>query len=68
MYSDSVTTGNFRQFVAEDLVAYIDSHYRTIANRGGRGLAGHSMGGYGTWVTGMSYPESFDSLWAQSAC
>lgn len=68
MYSDSVTTGNFRRFVAKDLVAYIDSHYRTIADRGGRGLAGHSMGGYGTWVTGMSYPESFDSLWAQSAC
>jgi enterochelin esterase-like enzyme len=68
MYSSSVTTGDFRKFIAEDLVAYIDSHYRTIAARGGRGLAGHSMGGYGTWVIGMSYPEVFDSIWAQSAC
>src|SRR5690606_36697833 len=33
-----------------------------------RGLAGHSMGGYGTWVVGMTYPEEFDSIWAQSAC
>ena len=68
MYSNSVTTGNFREFVAKDLVAYIDSHYRTIATREGRGLAGHSMGGHGTWVVGMTYPEVFDSIWAQSAC
>jgi len=68
MYSSSPTTGDFRAFIAKDLVAYIDSHYRTIATRGGRGLAGHSMGGYGTWVIGMDYPEVFDSIWAQSAC
>jgi enterochelin esterase-like enzyme len=68
MYSSSVTTGDFRQFVAKDLVEYIDSNYRTIATREGRGLAGHSMGGYGTWVVGMNYPEVFDSIWAQSAC
>lgn len=68
MYSSSVTTGDFRKFIAEDLVQYIDSHYRTIARRGGRGLVGHSMGGYGTWVIGMTYPEVFDSIWAQSAC
>ncbi|OYW47051.1 MAG: hypothetical protein B7Z33_01445 [Sphingomonadales bacterium 12-68-11] len=68
MYGTSVTTGDFRAFIAKDLVAYIDANYRTIANRGGRGLAGHSMGGHGTWVIGMSYPEVFDSIWAQSAC
>ena len=68
MYSSSVTTGDFRAFIAKDLVGYMDSHYRTIATRGGRGLAGHSMGGYGTWVIGMDYPEVFDSIWAQSAC
>jgi enterochelin esterase-like enzyme len=68
MYASSVTTGDFRKFVAEDLVSYIDGKYRTIAERGGRGLAGHSMGGYGTWVIGMSYPQVFDSIWAQSAC
>jgi enterochelin esterase-like enzyme len=68
MYSDSVTTGNFRQFIARDLVAHIDRTYRTIPTKEGRGLAGHSMGGYGTLVTAMSYPGVFDSFWAQSAC
>ena len=68
MYSSSPTTGDFQAFIAHDLVAYIDSHYRTIARRGARGLAGHSMGGYGIWTIGMNYPEVFDSIWAQSAC
>ena len=33
MYSSSVTTGDFEQFIAHDLVAYIDAHYRTIPDR-----------------------------------
>ena len=68
MYSASVTTGDFRRFIAHDLVEYIDANYRTVAERGGRGLAGHSMGGYGTWVVGMTYPEQFAAIFAQSAC
>lgn len=68
MYSSSVTTGDFRQFIAKDLVSYIDSHYRTVAKREGRGLAGHSMGGYGTWMVGMRYAPVFSSIYAMSAC
>ncbi len=68
MYSNSVTVGNFRDFIATDLVRYIDANYRTIPTREGRGLAGHSMGGYGTWVVGMTHPEVFNAIWAQSAC
>ena len=68
MYSSSVTTGDFQTFIARDLVAYIDSHYRTIPTRKGRGLAGHSMGGYGVWTVGMTHPGVFGSIYAQSAC
>lgn len=67
-YSNSKTTGNWEKFIAEELVSYVDSHYRTIADRGGRGLAGHSMGGYGTWRIGMKYPEVFSALYPMSAC
>src|SRR5262245_39921679 len=31
LYSNSATTGDWERFVAEDLVAYIDAHYRTLA-------------------------------------
>jgi S-formylglutathione hydrolase FrmB len=59
MYSNSVTTGNWEEYITRELVAYIDSHYRTIADPSGRGLAGHSMGGYGTLRLGMSIRGSF---------
>lgn len=68
MYSSSVTTGDFERFIAHDLVAYIDAHYRTIPHRESRGLVGHSMGGYGTVRIGMQHPEVFGSLYIMSPC
>jgi S-formylglutathione hydrolase FrmB len=63
-----VTTGDWEGYVTRDLVSYIDSHYRTIATPGGRGLAGHSMGGYGTIRLAMKYPDVFSSIYILSAC
>jgi enterochelin esterase-like enzyme len=68
MYSSSVTTGDFERFVAQDLVAYIDAHYRTIADRRSRGLVGHSMGGYGATRIGMKHADVFGSLYIMSPC
>src|SRR5678809_1349750 len=68
MYSSSPTTGDWEAYIAEDLVGYVDSHYRTIANRMSRGLGGHSMGGYGTIRIGMKRPDVFSSLYIMSAC
>jgi Putative esterase len=36
MYSSSVTTGDFENFIARDLVGYVDAHYRTIPKRTSR--------------------------------
>ncbi len=68
MYSSSVTTGDFEQFISHDVVAYVDTHYRTIPNRGSRGLVGHSMGGYGATRIGMKHPDVFGSLYIMSPC
>ncbi len=68
MYSSSVTTGDFENFIAHDLVAYIDAHYRTIPDRRSRGLVGHSMGGYGASRIGMKHPDVFGSLYIMSPC
>ena len=62
MYSSSVTTGDFENFIARDVVAYIDAHYRTIHKRTSRGLVGHSMGGYGATRIGMKHSDVFGSL------
>ena len=68
MYSSSVTTGDFEQFIAHDLVTYIDAHYRTLPNRLNRGLVGHSMGGYGATRIGMKHADVFGSLYIMSPC
>jgi enterochelin esterase-like enzyme len=68
MYANSVTTGNWEDFVAKELVAYIDAHYRTIPQAGSRGLAGHSMGGYGSMRIGQQHPEIFSSVYLLSPC
>lgn len=68
MYSSSVTTGDFEAFIAHDLVAYIDTHYRTLAARESRGLVGHSMGGYGATRIGMKHADVFGSLYIMSPC
>ena len=67
-YGKSAATGDWETFVADELVGYIDSHYRTLAKRESRGLAGHSMGGYGTLRIAMKKPDVFSSMYALSAC
>ncbi len=68
MYSSSPTNGDWETFITKELVAYIDTHYRTIATRDSRGLMGHSMGGYGTFRLAMKYPEIYSSIYAMSSC
>lgn len=68
MYSSSVTTGDFENYMAHDVVTYIDAHYRTIPNRESRGLVGHSMGGYGATRIGMKHPDVFGALYIMSPC
>lgn len=68
MYSSSVTTGDFENYIAGDVVSHIDKHYRTIPERKSRGLVGHSMGGYGATRIGMKHAEVFGSLYIMSPC
>jgi enterochelin esterase-like enzyme len=67
-FSRSATTGDWEEFIAGDLVKAIDARYRTISSAASRGLAGHSMGGYGALRIGVHYPEVFSTLYLLSAC
>ncbi len=68
MYSSSVTIGDWETFVSRELVNYIDEHNRTIPDARSRGLAWHSMGGYGILRLGMKYPEAWSAIYALSPC
>ena len=67
-YASSPATGDFERFVADELPAFIDSHYRTIPTAAARGLMGHSMGGYGTARIGALHPGRFGALYMMSPC
>jgi len=67
-YTNSPITGNWDDFIAKELVAYVDAGYRTIARRESRGIAGHSMGGYGAINLAMSHPDVFGAVYALSPC
>lgn len=68
VYTNSVTTGNWEDFLTQDLIHYIDTKYRTKSQAASRGIAGHSMGGYGAIKLGMKYPDIYGAVYALSAC
>jgi putative tributyrin esterase len=60
-YTDSATvpSDQYETYFVRELIADVDSRFRTIADRGGRSVAGVSMGGYGALKFGFKYPEKF---------
>jgi hypothetical protein len=63
-YVNSPVTGNWEDFMIQELVPYIDANLRTLPNRNSRGIAGDFMGGYGAVRFGMKYPDVFGSVYA----
>jgi endo-1,4-beta-xylanase len=53
--------------ILEDLIPYIDAHYKTVATRQGRLLMGFSMGGFGALKFAAKYPERFGAVVAYGA-
>jgi enterochelin esterase-like enzyme len=52
------------QVLVRNLIPHIDSTYRTIAQKEGRGIEGHSMGGYGALHLGLKYPNLFSAIFS----
>lgn len=67
-YTNSIATGNWEDYVVRDLVSHIDGKYRTMARAESRGIAGHSMGGYGAIKLAMKHPDIFGAVYGTSSC
>ncbi len=63
-YVNSPVTGNWEDFMIQELVPYMDANFRTLPNRNSRGIAGDFMGAYGAIRFGMKYPDVFGSVYA----
>ena len=59
MYANSTVTGNWEDFVTKDVIHYIDHQYRTLPVRESRGIAGHSMGGSGTFNISLKHDDKY---------
>lgn len=66
MYANSELTGNWEDYIIKDVISYVDNHYRTLAKRESRGIAGHSMGGGGTINISLKHPDLFSVVYAMS--
>lgn len=63
-YVNSSATGNWEDFMIQELVPYIDATFKTLPNRQSRGIAGIFIGGYGAIRFGMRHPDVFGSVYA----
>jgi S-formylglutathione hydrolase FrmB len=66
-YTDSPLTGDFETFLSKELIEYIDSNYRTLAQPESRGIGGHSLGGYGSIRMVMRHPDVFGAAYLHDA-
>ena len=56
----------YETFVSNELVKYIDSHYRTIADRKARAITGNSMGGQGALFLAIRHTDIFGAAGSMS--
>jgi hypothetical protein len=61
-FLDSPGTGRYHTYLCNEVVAFVDARYRTLAASEHRGIAGKSSGGYGAMVTPMLRPDLFGGL------
>ncbi len=66
-YRNSIATGRYADYVADELVRAIDQQFRTQAVRDARAIMGKSSGGYGALHLAMTRPEIFGLCCATAA-
>jgi S-formylglutathione hydrolase FrmB len=61
-FVDSPGTGRYHTYLCDEVVAFVDARYRTLARPEHRGIAGKSSGGFGAMITPMLRPDLFGGL------
>lgn len=55
-------TARYEAYMVDDLIADVDARYATRTDRGGRAIAGLSMGGYGALVLALRHPDRYSAV------
>jgi S-formylglutathione hydrolase FrmB len=61
-FVDSPGTGPYHSYLCDEVVPWVDAHYRTAAEPAHRGITGKSSGGFGAMITPMLRPDLFGGL------
>jgi S-formylglutathione hydrolase FrmB len=61
-FLNSPGTGRYLDYLCDEVVAFVDQRYPTLADRDHRGITGKSSGGYGAMVVPMLRPDVFGAL------
>jgi putative esterase len=61
-FVDSPGTGRYHSYLCDEVVPWVDAHYRTLAHRDHRAITGKSSGGFGAMITPMLRPDLFGAL------
>lgn len=59
--TDGIGSGRYEDYLLE-IIAYVDAHYRTVATKAGRGVAGFSLGGFMSAKIAAQHPELFTTV------
>jgi enterochelin esterase family protein len=66
-YVDSPAIGRYQSYLADEIVPFVDAHFRTIPRRDARAVVGKSSGGYGALVLAMQRPDVAAAVGAHAA-
>jgi hypothetical protein len=61
-FVDSPGTGRYHTYLCDEVVPFVDAHYRTMPSAAHRGISGKSSGGFGAMITPMLRPDLFGGL------
>jgi len=59
MYTNSDLYGLCENYIAFDVIQYVEANYRARGTRADRAIMGHSMGGYGALRIAFKHPDLF---------
>ncbi len=63
LFANSSTTGRFEDYTIQEVVPFVDAHYRTLARAESRAITGDFMGAYGALRYAFRHPDVFSVVY-----
>lgn len=61
-YMNSYVSGNWEDFIVQDVITHVESNYWVLSQQSSRAISGFSMGGFGTVYLGLKHHSIFKAI------